>query len=57
METIIELAKRIATGKRFESYTNEELQIFNGDNEETLKDWNRKDAIEDAINSVLDEED
>jgi hypothetical protein len=43
--------------KRFEGYTDEELQIFNGDNKETLKNWNRKDAIEDAINSVLDEDD
>jgi hypothetical protein len=43
--------------KRFESYTDEELQIFNGDNEETLKNWNRGDAIEEAINSVLEESD
>lgn len=43
--------------KRFEGYTDEELQIFNGDNKETLKYWNRKDAIEDAINSILDEQD
>lgn len=43
--------------KRFEGYTDEELQIFNGDNKETLKYWNRKDAIEDAIKSTLDEQD
>ena len=43
--------------KRFEGYTDEELQIFNGDNKETLKFWNRKDAIEDAIQqSILDEQ-
>jgi hypothetical protein len=43
--------------KRFEGYTDEELQIFNGDNEETLKNWNREDAIEEAIHSVLEESD
>ena len=42
--------------KRFESYTNEELQIFNGDNEETLKNWNRENAIEEAIESLIEEE-
>lgn len=41
--------------KRFEGYTDEELQIFNGENKETLKFWNRKDAIEDAIQQTLDE--
>lgn len=41
---------------RFESYTDEELQTFNGDNEETLKNWNRKDAIEEAIRSYIEEQ-
>jgi hypothetical protein len=43
--------------KRFESYTDEELQIFNGDNEETLKNWNRENAIEEAIESLMEETD
>jgi hypothetical protein len=41
--------------KRFEAYSNEELQIFNGDNKETLENWNRADAIEEAIITTLDE--
>jgi len=41
---------------RFESYTDEELQTFNGDNEETLKSWNRIDAIEEAIRSCIEEQ-
>jgi hypothetical protein len=41
--------------KRFESYTDEELQIFNGDNEETLKNWNRENAIKEAIESLIEE--
>jgi lipopolysaccharide export LptBFGC system permease protein LptF len=43
--------------KIFESYTDEELQIFNGDNEETLKNWNRENAIEEAIESLMEETD
>jgi hypothetical protein len=43
--------------KRFESYTDEELQIFNGDNEETLKNWNRENAIKEAIESLIEEAD
>ena len=35
--------------KRFEDYTDEELQLYNGDNEETLKDWNREDSIYGAV--------
>ena len=41
--------------KRFEGYTDEELQIYNGDNAETLKNWNRKDAIQEAIDAVNEE--
>lgn len=41
--------------KRFEKYSNEELQIFNGDNKETLEHWNRAEAIEEAIITTLDE--
>jgi hypothetical protein len=41
--------------KRFEGYTDEELQIYNGDNEETLKNWNRKDAIDEAIETAMEE--
>ena len=41
--------------KRFEVYSDEELQIFNGENEETLKNWNREDSIELAIITTLDE--
>ena len=41
--------------KRFESYTNEELKLYNGENEETLKFWNRKDAIEEALETCIDE--
>lgn len=41
--------------KRFETYSDEELQIFNGDNKETLEHWNRTDAIEEAIITTLDE--
>ena len=45
--------------KRFEDYTDEELQMYNGDNEETLKDWNREDSIYGAvvidINELQDE--
>lgn len=41
--------------KRFEKYSNEELQIFNGDNKETLEHWNRTEAIEEAIITTLDE--
>jgi hypothetical protein len=40
---------------RFEAYTDEELQLFNGDNEETLKNWNREDAIQEAIDSLVQE--
>jgi hypothetical protein len=40
---------------RFEAYTDEELQLFNGDNEETLKNWNREDAIQEAIDSLIQE--
>jgi len=39
--------------KRFEKYSNEELQIFNGDNKETLEHWNRTEAIEEAIITTL----
>jgi hypothetical protein len=41
--------------KRFETYSDEELQIFNGDNKETLEHWNRTEAIEEAIINMLDE--
>lgn len=41
--------------KRFETYSDEELQIFNGDNKETLEHWNRTEAIEEAIIVTLDE--
>jgi len=35
--------------KRFEKFTDEELQLFNGENEETLKDWTREDGIYGAV--------
>jgi hypothetical protein len=41
--------------KRFELYSDEELQEFNGDNSETLKNWNREDAINEAVQTTLDE--
>tara|TARA_R110000787_G_scaffold214353_1_gene323594 strand:- start:334 stop:519 length:186 start_codon:yes stop_codon:yes gene_type:complete len=41
--------------KRFKGYTDEDLQSFNGENEETLKFWNRTDAIEEAVETSIDE--
>ena len=41
--------------KRFENYTDEELQMYNGDNEETLKDWNREDSIDGAVQIDINE--
>ena len=54
MKTIEENNQVVAyLRKRFEKYSNEELQIFNGDNKETLEHWNRTEAIEEAIITTL----
>ena len=41
--------------KRFEGFTDEELQSRNGENEETMKFWNREDAIDEAIETDKEE--
>jgi len=41
--------------KRFEGYSDEELKLYNGENEETLKFWNRESAIDEAVETSVDE--
>lgn len=45
----------VSLRKRFDGYTDEELKVYNGENEETLKSWNRKGAIDEAIRTTIEE--
>lgn len=57
MENLTKVQQKIVNDliKRFKTYSNEDLQYFNGDNEETLKHYNREDAINAAVEISINE--